>query len=468
MAKFDKDKYRESISTVDESGNRVWVYPKKPKGKLTNWRKIVAYSIVAFFAAAPFIKVNGLPLILMNVVERKFVIFGSIFWPQDFVIFAVGFIVSIVFLVLFTVIYGRIFCGWVCPQTIFMEFIFRRIEYLIEGDYTKQKKLNRMDWNAEKIFKKTLKHTIFAFVAFLTANLLLAYVISVDELYKIITDPIGAHKMGLLIITVFSAVFYWIFAFFREQVCIIACPYGRLQGAFLDKDSVVVAYDHVRGEERGPLRKNEERTQGDCIDCKQCVHVCPTGIDIRNGTQLECINCTACIDECDSIMDMIGKPKKLIGYFSENNIEKKEKFKFSGRVIAYSTVLVVLLGFLGGLLMTREVVDVAILRSKGLTYTKTAEGDFQNVFEIKIINKSVNEIPLSIKLENREGKVKLVGHHIVVPSSAMATAKIIVTLTPQQMDGMETELEFGFYDDKGEKIIEEESVFLGPYNLRKK
>lgn len=468
MAKFDKDKYRESISTVDESGNRVWVYPKKPNGKLTNWRKLVAYSIVVFFAAAPFIKVNGLPLILMNVVERKFVIFGSIFWPQDFVIFAVGFIVSIVFLVLFTVIYGRIFCGWVCPQTIFMEFIFRRVEYLIEGDYNKQKKLARMDWNAEKIFKKTLKHLIFGFIAFLTANLLLAYVISVDELYKIITDPIGDHKLGLFIIIIFSGVFYWIFAFFREQVCIIACPYGRLQGAFLDKDSVVVAYDHVRGEERGPMRKNEERTLGDCIDCKQCVHVCPTGIDIRNGTQLECINCTACIDECDSIMDMIGKPRNLIGYFSENNIEKKQKFKFSGRVIAYSTVLVVLLGFLGGLLITREIVDVAILRSKGLTYTKTAEGNFQNVFEIKIINKSVNEIPLTIKLENKEGQIQLVGHEITVPSSAMATAKIIVTLTPQQMDGMETELAFGFYDDKGQKIIEEKSGFLGPYSLRKK
>lgn len=468
MADFNKDEFRESISTVDANGDRVWVYPKKPKGKLTNWRKIVAYSIVAFFSIAPFIKMNGLPLILMNVVERKFVIFGSIFWPQDFIIFAVAFIVSIVFLVLFTVIYGRIFCGWVCPQTIFMEFIFRRIEYLIEGDYTKQKKLNRMDWNAEKIFKKTLKHLIFAFVAFLTANLLLAYVISVDELYIIITDPIGDHKLGLLIICIFSGVLYWIFAFFREQVCIIACPYGRLQGAFLDKDSVVVAYDHKRGEQRGKLRKNEERTIGDCIDCKQCVHVCPTGIDIRNGTQLECINCTACIDECDSIMDMIDKPRNLIGYFSENNIEKKEKFKFSGRVIAYSIVLVLLLAFLGGLLMSREVIDVAILRSKNLTYTKTDEGNYLNVFELKIINKSVQEIPLTIKLENKDGEIQLVGHAIVVPESGMTEAKIIVTLAPEELDGLKTKLEFGLYNNQGEKIIQGESEFLGPFSLRKK
>lgn len=468
MGNQSKDHFRESIGTVDEHGERVWVYPKKPKGRLYNWRKLVAFVLVSFLVAAPFIKVNGLPLILLNVIERKFVLFGSIFWPQDFVIFALGFIVSIVFLALFTVVYGRIFCGWICPQTIFMEFIFRRIEYLIEGDYTKQKKLARMDWNAEKVFKKTLKHVIFFGVAFLTANLLLAYIIGVEELKTIVVEPVADHKAGFLAIVFFSGVFYWIFAFFREQVCIIACPYGRLQGALLDKESLVVAYDHVRGEERGKLRKNEERTIGDCIDCKQCVHVCPTGIDIRNGTQLECINCTACIDACNDIMDLIDKPRDLIGYHTERSIVKKEKYKFTTRVYAYTGVLLVLMGVLGGLLMTREKIDVAVLRVKGRNYEVTDQGNYMNLFELKVINKSVEEIPLTVKLENKKGTVKLVGKDIVVPEEGMAKAMIFVELLPEELDGIKTEVEFGFYDQNGVKVIGGQSEFLGPFSLRKK
>ncbi len=468
MAVHNKDKFRESISTIGDDGERALVFPKKPKGKLTNWRKIVAYSFVVLLVIIPFIKLNGLPLVMMNVVERKFIILGSIFWPQDFIIFAVGFIVSIVFLVLFTVIYGRIFCGWMCPQTIFMEFVFRPIEYWIEGDYTKQKKLNRMEWNTEKITKKTIKHIIFFAIAFLTANLMLSYVIGVDALYKIITDPIGAHKLGLFIMFILAGVLYWIFAFFREQVCIIACPYGRLQGAFLDKDSVVVAYDHVRGEQRGPLRKKEERTIGDCIDCKQCVHVCPTGIDIRNGTQLECVNCTACIDECDSIMDMIGKPRNLIGYFSENNIENKTKFKFTSRIIAYSAVLLLLVGGLVTLLASRKVVDVDVLRVKGRSYDVTEDGKYVNLFEFKITNKSVEEIPVMLKLENKKGTVKLIGKEIIVKKFGMNKATIIVTLPAEELEGINTELIFGLYGKDGEKILEDKSNFLGPYSLRRK
>ena len=463
-----KEHFRESISTVDEEGKRVWVYPKKPFGQLFNWRVIVAFLLVVFLVGAPFVKVNGLPLILLNVIERKFVLFGSIFWPQDFFLFAIGFIISVIFLGVFTVVYGRIWCGWLCPQTIFMEFIFRRVEYIIEGDYSAQKKLDRMDWNFEKVWKKTSKHIVFFSIAFLTANLLLAYIIGVDELYQIITDPPSEHLGGLLTLMVFSGVFYYIFAFFREQVCTIACPYGRLQGVLLNKESVVVAYDHERGEPRGKLRKNvEARSEGDCIDCFQCVHVCPTGIDIRNGTQLECINCTACIDACDDIMERIGKPKKLIGFYSEDNIEKREKFKITPTAWLYSVVLVVLAGIMVALLVTRKSFDVTVLRSKGKSYEVAANGDLINVFEVRVINKSVEEIPLEPRLEGKLGSVEVVGKSIVVPKEGQTSTLILVQIPPSELDGIKSEIHLGFYNKNGEKVMDEVSEFLGPFSLAK-
>ncbi len=244
-------------------------------------------------------------------------------------------IIGVIFIALFTVGFGRIFCGWICPQTIFMEMVFRRIEYWIDGDRNKQRKLDRQKWNAEKIKKRLLKWFVFLVISFLIANVFLAYLIGSDKLIKYITDGPLEHLSTLLPLIIFTAVFYFVFAWFREQVCIIACPYGRLQGVLLDNKSIVVAYDHKRGEGesgRKKFRKNEDRKalgHGDCIDCLQCVHVCPTNIDIRNGTQLECVNCTACIDECDHIMESINLPKGLIRYASENEIEKKETFKLN-------------------------------------------------------------------------------------------------------------------------------------------
>ncbi|MDX5436563.1 MAG: 4Fe-4S binding protein, partial [Pontibacter sp.] len=285
------DEFRDHLSTVDAEGKRVWVYPKKPQGKLYNYRKYVSYVLLAFLFAGPFIKINGLPLLMLNVIERKFVIFGVLFWPQDFFILVLAFLTMAVFIILFTVVYGRIFCGWVCPQTIFLEMVFRRIEYLIEGDYTKQRALDKMPWNTEKILKKGTKTFVFLAISFLIANTFLAYIIGIDALLEIAIDNPLNHLAGLGALVVFTGLFYGVFAWFREQVCTIACPYGRLQGVMLDKKTVVVAYDYGRGEPRGKLRKNQERTEGDCINCNQCVHVCPTGIDIRNGTQLECINC---------------------------------------------------------------------------------------------------------------------------------------------------------------------------------
>ncbi len=235
-----------------------------------------------------------------------------------------------------------------------MEMVFRRIEYWIDGDRGAQIRLDKQEWNAEKIRKRTLKWFIFFIISFLIANTFLAYLIGSDRLIQYVVEGPLNHISTLISLLIFTAVFYFIFAWFREQVCIIACPYGRLQGVLLDNKSIIVAYDYKRGEKekgRAKFKKNEDREttgKGDCIDCFQCVHVCPTGIDIRNGTQLECVNCTACIDACDCMMEAVNLPKGLIRYASEENIEKKAPFKFTPRLKGYTAVLVILIGVLTG------------------------------------------------------------------------------------------------------------------------
>ena len=343
------ESFRDSIGTIKKDGKRQWVFPKKPSGFFYKYRTYLSWFLLFSLISAPFIKINGNQFLLFNIIDRKFNIFSIPFWPQDFYLIVLSMIIGVVFITLFTVIYGRIFCGWICPQTIFLEMVFRKIEYLIEGDRTAQMRLAKQEWNGEKTRKKLLKWFIFFLVSFLIANVFLAYFISSDELLKYISEGPTNHLRTLFSLLIFTGVFYFIFTWFREQVCIIACPYGRLQGVLLDNKSINVAYDYKRGEGengRGKIKRDEDRAavgKGDCIDCNQCVAVCPTGIDIRNGTQLECVNCTARIDECDHIMEQVNLPKGLIRYASEDNIAKGTKFKLNARIKGYSAVLIILL-----------------------------------------------------------------------------------------------------------------------------
>ncbi|MDF9795996.1 cytochrome c oxidase accessory protein FixG [Catalinimonas alkaloidigena] len=472
MAAIDKQSdeevsFRDRISTVDASGKRVWIYPKKPRGKFYNARTLVSVVLLAILFAGPFIKIDGEPLLLLNILERKFVIFGQIFWPQDFYLFVFATLVLVVFIILFTVVYGRIFCGWVCPQTIFMEMVFRRIEYWIEGDYTAQRKLDRQAWNQEKIIKKTSKHIIFFAIAFLIGNTFLAYIIGIEELENIVTDSPAEHIGGLSAMLLFSFVFYFVFAKFREQVCTNVCPYGRLQGVLLDRKSVVVAYDYKRGEPRAKFRKGENRDEagkGDCIDCHQCVQVCPTGIDIRNGTQLECVNCTACIDACDNIMEKVGLPKKLIRYASEENIAEGKKFHFTARSIAYSVVLVFLAGVLGGLLVLRTDVETSILRTPGMLYQDQGDNKISNLYNIKIINKTNDDMPIHLELLDEQGSIQMVGNkNLFLEKQGVAESALFVIFDRKEIEKMKTEIVIGVYS--GEELIEKVNTnFLGPAN----
>ena len=467
----EKDKvfFRDRISTVSSEGKRVWVYPKKPKGKLYNYRKVVASILLIILLVLPHLRYRGDPFVLLNILERKFILFGVIIWPQDFHIIVLSLISLVVFIILFTVVFGRIFCGWVCPQTIFMEFVFRQIEYWIEGDYSAQKKLNRQEWNFNKIWKKTLKQSVFFIVAFILANTFLSYIIGSDKLKVLITDGPTTHLVSFLAVIIFSGACYFIFAFFREQVCLIACPYGRLQGVMLDNKSIVVAYDHKRGEPRGkhnPLEDRSKEGKGDCINCLSCVVVCPTNIDIRNGTQLECINCTACIDACNSIMDWTGKPHGLIRYDSEKGITEGIRSIFNPRSIAYSAVLTILLLIVASLLIFRTDFETSILRQKGTLFQEYGDSSYSNIYQIEVVNKTRDHHNVSVKLIEPKGEIIPLGDPIVAEKGSVGKGTFLVAIQKDQLNSSNTLLKFGVYSEN-ELIEEYKASFVGPNSLDK-
>ncbi len=461
--------FRDRQSTISDEGKRIWVYPKKPKGKLHRRRWWFAVFLLTLLFAGPWIKFNGEPFMLLNIIERKFILFGQLFWPQDFHLVVLLVITGIVFIILFTVIFGRLFCGWACPQTIFMEFVFRKIEYLIEGDAHEQKKLNRLDWNFEKIWKKTLKHAMFFLIAFAISNTFLAYIIGIDQLKVLITDGPLPHLGVFIALIVFSGIFYFVFAFFREQVCIIACPYGRLQGVLLDDKSIIVAYDYKRGEPRGkhnPLENRDLTSKGDCIDCSNCVTVCPTGIDIKNGTQLECINCTACIDACNAIMKRINKPSDLIRYESEKGIQQGQEAVFNARTIAYSFVLTVLLMVIAILFTLRTDVEATIVRAPGTLFQEYGPDKYANIYKIQLVNKTRNTLPIDMKINSEMGEVVLLGRPIIVEAGKVSETDFMVVISKDKLHSSSNKIEIGLYSNK--KLITEYTTnFVGPNKLDK-
>ena len=460
------EKYRESIATVDEQGKRVWVYPKKPSGNYHKARVVVTIILLAMLFAGPFLKVGGQPMFLFNIFERKFLIFGQAFWPQDFVLLAISLITFFVFIILFTVVFGRIWCGWMCPQTLFMEMVFRKIEYLIEGDMAAQRRLARAPWTFEKIWKKTLKHIIFLLISVLIAHTLMAYLLGVNQVWAIAHDSPMEHLSGFLGMLGFTAIFYWLFAFFREQACIAVCPYGRLQGVLLGKDSIVVAYDWVRGEPRGHLKKHAQPMvdvdQGDCVDCTLCVQVCPTGIDIRNGTQLECVNCTACMDACDEVMIRIGKPKGLIRFASYNSIKNGILKLWNARVIGYTFVLLLLLSVLSFALLTRSDVETTVLKVSGTLYQREP-GFITNLYNVEFVNKTFDEISLDVRVESPAYAQlhKVDGKAVLVPAEGLVKTVYFIKIPENKIINARTVVRLGVYEN--EKKVEGLKVkFIGP------
>jgi len=457
------ESFRDKVATIDESGKRKWVFAYKPSGKFYKARTWLSIFYLIVFFGLPFVQYKGEPFLMLNILERKFVIFGFVFWSQDFYLFGISMILFIVFIIVFSVAFGRLFCGWACPQTIFMEMVFRKLEYFIEGDAPKQMALKKAPWNADKIMKRTAKFAVFYFVSFLIGNTFLAYVIGKDALLKIITEPFSQHIGGFTSMLIFSSVFFFVYIYLREQVCTVVCPYGRLQGVLLDKHSVVVAYDYVRGEPREKLRKNTERTAGDCIDCLKCIHVCPTGIDIRNGTQLECTHCTACIDACDSIMEKINKPTGLIKYASEATIAENKPFIITARLKAYIVVLLILLTAFVSILATRSTIEMQVIKASGQLYVETPDGQISNMYNYMLINKSHNSYDsLELQLDG-VGSVELVNGHkyISLKKEGSIKSTLFIKIPANKILKRKQTIKVNLYH-KGRLIEVEKTNFLGP------
>ena len=462
--------FRDSVSTVDQSGARKWVYPKKPKGKFTNYRDIVTVFLLAVFFVVPFIKLNGNPLLKINIIDREFFIIGQPFYPQDFFILALGAITSLVFIILFTVVFGRIFCGWICPQTIFMEGVFRKIEYWIEGDRNKQIKLANQPWNSEKTLKKGLKWFIYTIISLIITHWMFMYIVGYEEVLKIMKGGPIEYPSNFIVMFIFTGLFYFVFAWFREQVCTLVCPYGRLQGVLIDKETINVFYDFKRGENRSKWRKGEDRKatgKGDCIDCNQCVVVCPTGIDIRNGQQLECINCTMCIDACDEVMVKTGLPKGLIRYASQDEIEKEQKFKFTNRMKAYSVVLLALVGFLGYLLNNRGELEAKFIKPAGSTFF-IKDKKINNTYNYTFLNKTNEDKKVTIKvIKPQNGEIILSDNNsIILKRDKLTKGTVNVTFPEIQIKQSKQNITIGVYDDKGKLLDTFETYFEGPFKMQ--
>jgi cytochrome c oxidase accessory protein FixG len=461
-----EDSFRDKVSTIDDTGKRSWIYAFKPQGKYYNARTWLSIFYLALFFALPFIKVNGHPLFLFNILERKFILFGKIFWPQDFFLFGLAMITGIVFIIVFTVIFGRIFCGWACPQTVFMEMVFRKLEYWIEGTAAQQRTLDKSPWNARKLRIKLTKWTVFYALSFIIGNFFLAYIIGIDALWTIVSDDPRQHLGGLAAMMIFSFVFFFVFLWFREQVCTVVCPYGRLQGVLLDRNSIVVAYDYVRGEPRTKIKAGQPSAGGDCIDCNLCVKVCPTGIDIRNGTQLECTNCTACIDACDQIMDKVEKPTGLIRYASEANIADNKPFVWTNRIKAYSILMVVLIGILGSLLMTRKDLGITIIRVPGQLYQTKEDGRLSNLYNVKIINKTFKDMQVSLMSSQPGTEISLVGKTIIdVPGESLTQTTFFLIADESVLTSRKTSFQLEVYAN-GKKVDQIKTNFLGPVKIK--
>jgi cytochrome c oxidase accessory protein FixG len=444
-------------------GKRKWMYPLVRKGKLYQYRSWLSYLFLVLFFTTPYLRINGNPVLLLNVLDRRFVILGQVFWPQDFFLLVLAMLAFVVCIVLFTMAFGRVFCGWICPQTVFMEMVFRKIEIWIEGDAKQRRKLDEGAWTTEKVRKKASKHFIFIVLSFLIANTFLAYVIGTEALLKIITEPLSLHLSGFISIWIFTLAFYLVYSQIREIVCTVICPYGRLQGVLTDKHTLMVGYNDVRGEPRGKRSRNVTESKGDCVDCGLCVDVCPTGIDIRNGTQLECINCTACIDACNQVMEKINRQTNLIGFYSEEMIERGTRPKFTVRMGAYTGVMLVLIGVLSYFVLQRSDIDITVLRSAGLLYQEQPGGYISNIYSADLINKTNTSQQITLVADDPAVRIKYIQPLSTLNKEESARATFFIMLPASRIHEAKTNIQLKVM--QGKKVLgETKTTFIGPIN----
>lgn len=474
----DHERFRSELASIARDGRRRWIYARKPSGRFYRWRTVVAVLLLAFLFLAPYVKVNGHQFLLLNIVKREFVFFGVPFWPNDFYLVVLLFLTAVVSIVVFTATLGRLWCGWLCPQTVFMEMIFRRIEWWIEGGPKEQAQRKAGPWTVDRIWRSALKVAVFFGISFAIANTFLAYVISSDTLLLYVYEGPLAHLSLFVPLVVFTLVFFAVFYRFREQACVIVCPYGRYMSALVDQNTVAVTYDVKRGEQRSKWSKadndakrdaasQQQRTfarpagHGDCVDCHQCVTVCPTGIDIRNGIQLECVNCTACIDACDEVMDKVGLRRGLIRYTSATAVQQGRTTWLTTRIKAYVAVWLVLLGVVATMFALRSDLDILIVRQSGSLWTTTA-GGVANFYNLQIINKSLDTRDVRIDVVSPKGATAVVlGNVASVASNAIAKGRIMV-IVPDSLRSTENSTVVLAVISNGEEAFRTDVSFVAP------
>jgi cytochrome c oxidase accessory protein FixG len=452
------------LSTLEKDGSRRWLRPKLSPGRLLTLRRIVAYVLIAVFTLLPFMQVNGKPAVLLDIMRRKFTLFGYTFLPTDSLLLAVFAVGSLISIFLLTAFFGRVWCGWACPQTVYMEFVFRPIERLFDGTIGRggQPKTGR----SNAALRWAFRYFVYGVICFYLANTFLAYFVGVDTLWDWVRQSPLTHPVPFLVVAFVTVAMMFDFCFFREQLCIIACPYGRFQSVLLDRNSLIVAYDKNRGEPRGKGVKTRsvdlpvvsatatatvsasvsattEHAPGDCIDCGLCVTTCPTGIDIRNGLQMECINCTQCIDACNAVMTKVRRHPDLIRYSSQAADAGERWSLFRPRVIVYPVILTVLATTFFYLLLSKNHFDAVIIRERGNPYTRMENDLIRNVVRLKLTNRQ--DYPMTMKIAPQRddvilglaepdfqlepGESRVFHLHADVPDDVFAKGRLEVGLT---------------------------------------
>ncbi len=370
-------------STLEQDGSRRWIHPKLSMGQWWKRRRVIAYLLMIVFVAIPHLRIGGKPAILLDITARKFTVLGKTFLPTDTMLLALLVLSGFFTIVLLTAITGRAWCGWACPQTVYMEFLFRPIDRFFGGTTGKggKAKANRHP------MMSVLRIIVYVILCAFLAHTFLAYFVSTERLAAWVRSSPGEHPVAFLVMAGTTIAMLFNFLYFREQMCLIACPYGRFQSVMLDRQSLIVAYDPVRGEPRVKGKRKADDTAGDCVDCNQCVVVCPTGIDIRQGLQMECINCTQCIDACDSVMNRVGLPQGLIRFSSQDAIDRKPTKIARGRTIIYPLILTAILGALGYALVIKSGFDARVVRGKGAPFTKAGNQQVSNSFNVRLVNR---------------------------------------------------------------------------------
>ena len=464
----DHESFRNELASVARDGRRRWIYARQPSGPRYRARTWVSAGLLAFLLLAPFVKIYGQPLMQLDVLDRHFVLLGVVFRPQDFHLVVLIALTLLVTMMLATVVAGRVWCGWLCPQTVFMEMVFRRIEYWIDGSAEQQVRQQRGPWTRDRILRTAAKHAIFGGLSFVIANVFLAWIIGAGELIGIITDPPSQHLAGLTAILIFSSVFYAVFARFREQACVLACPYGRVLSALTDAQTITITYDSVRGEPRGRLVPGAAPLRGDCVDCHQCVTVCPTGIDIRDGIQLECVNCTACMDACDDVMTRLQRPIGLIRWTSHAAMRagatgpRSAASWLTARSAAYAAVWLVLAGTVTTLLVIRRDLDVVILRQPGTLYTTVPGGDVTNFYQLEAFNRTRHDTAFSIEVIRPQGaSVTPLGRLDHVAAYDLVEGRLLLRVPATALAGASTPVTFAVRTDHG-TVQTIDTAFLGP------